>query len=1035
MTGTGYPDNHPVNPSGRVTASAESPTPRSLGSGSLANRQQGDTPRLFGREREEARLRQLLDAAVAANGSLVLIGGEAGIGKTALAASIAREAHGRAIPVWVGHCYELAATPPYGPWMDSAIFDQLSEDVPSPTMPGVGEGSGTASSQAALFEQMQGFLAAVVRQNPLVLILEDLHWADPASLELLRFVSRNLDGLRILLVVTYREDEVTRRSPLYRLLPTLVRESGARRIELRRLGERAVKGLVRARYRLPESDERRLVSYLTDIAEGNAFFTIELLRTLEEERVIHPDGEGWTFKDPGGVRVPTLLRQVIEGRLERLGEETRDLLSVAAVIGQEVQFGLLRSVSGASDDRLAEMLGRALEARLIMELPSVQRLSFVHALVRETLYGDLLPPLRQTWHRRIGEVLQGTARPNPDEVAHHFRQAADPRAAGWLIRAGLRAEGTYAWMTAVERFEAALDFLEGEDKSTVRKKGWLLFRIGLLLRYSDTGRSISYLDSAEESAEAVNDAVLAVNSLFTRGFVRCMSGDMRPGLHEMEASIAAAQQVPSGKRVGSADAGPDPVLEASPANEQVLFGTSALPGVLIGTNPGRNTLVEWLAHVGRYRETVEIGKEYIARVAAASPSEELTFALCNNAYFGLGVASGALGQPEEARRWFAVAHEAYRTLDHRVMDSFALVNELLLLNLAYYPERLAERRRLADEELSLQTRGAGAFTSEVPPLGIGHQWLRLLEGEWGKASRLMQLARGAFDVGALTQYAVCTLGEIARNRGEPEKAWGYVFEVLPLGVTTEPGGNRFFSAVATQRLAANLALDSKDLPGARAWIEAHDHWLDWSGAVLWRSEGELLWARYFRETGDSEAAREHADKALDLATEPRQPLALLASHRFLGELDTGSGRFSEATGHVEKSLALAQACEAPYERALTLLTQGRLLAASATPEETHTVLEQVRGICAPLGAELALKQAAELEKTLPRGARHAPTRLTGRELEVLRLVARGMSNQEIATSLVLSEHTVHRHMANVLGKLGVSSRAAAVAQAARQDLL
>jgi DNA-binding CsgD family transcriptional regulator len=1017
MARSSYPDNHPTRPSGR----------------GAANRQKENTPQLFGREGEQARLRQLLDAAVGESGGLVLIGGEAGIGKTALATSIAREARGRGIPVWVGHCYELAATPPYGPWVDSGIFDQRSEDVLSPPMPGVG--SGTASSQAALFEWMQEFLAGVVRQNPLVLILEDLHWSDPASLELLRFVSRNLYELRILLVVTYRDDEVTRRSPLYRLLPTLVRESGAHRIELRRLGERAVHELVGARYRLPESDERRLVSYLTDLAEGNAFFTIELLRTLEEESVLHTDGESWSLEDPGVVRVPTLLRQVIEGRLERLGEETQDLLSVAAVIGQEVQFGLLRSVSGASDDHLADMLGRALEAHLIEQAPDGQRLRFVHALVRETLYGDMLPPLRQTWHRRIGEVLQETSRPDPDEIAHHYRQAGDPRAASWLIQAGLRAEGTYAWITAAELFEAALDFLEGDDKWTARKKGWLLFRIGVLLRFSDTGRSITYLNNAEKTAEAVDDPILAVNSLFTRGFVRCMSGNMRPGLVEMEASIAAAQQVLSGDLARSGDAGTDPIMEASPANEQVLFGTSALPEALRGTNPGSNTLVEWLAHVGRYREAAETGEEYFARVAAASPDDRLTFALCNNGYFGLGVASAALGRPEEARRWFALAHEAYRTLDHRVMDSFALVNELLLLNLTYYPERLAERRRLADEELNLQTRGAGAFTSEVPPLGIGRQWLRVLEGEWAKASRLMQLGRGAFDTGALTQYAVCTLGEIARNRGEPDKAWGYVYEVLPLGVTTEPGGNRFFSALATQRLAANLALDAKDITGARAWIEAHDHWLDWSGAVLWRSEGQLLWARYFRETGDSEAARKNTEKALELATEPRQPLLLVASHRFLGELDTDSARFSEATEHVEKSLALADACEAPYERALTLLTKGQLLAATDNPEEARALLGEVREICAPLGAELALARAAELEKILPRVARHAPAGLTGRELEILRLVAQGMSNQEIAASLVLSEHTVHRHVANVLGKLGVSSRAAAVAQAARHDLL
>jgi ATP/maltotriose-dependent transcriptional regulator MalT len=486
----------------------------------------------------------------------------------------------------------------------------------------------------------------------------------------------------------------------------------------------------------------------------------------------------------------------------------------------------------------------------------------------------------------------------------------------------------------------------------------------------------------------------------------------------------------------TSEASADPIMEASPANEQGLFGTGDLPESLSGMNPGTNTFVEWLAHVGRYAEAVVMGDAYVAGVSAASPDENFTFAMCNNAYFGLGVASAGLGRPEEARRWFALTHEAYRRFDHRVMDSFAVANELLLVNLAYYPERVAERRRLADEELNLQRRGAGAFTGEVPPLGIGRQWLRVLEGEWDEASRLMESGRGAFDAGALTQYAGCTLGEIARNRGESEKAWHYVYEVLPLGVSTEPGGNRFFSALATQRLAANLSLDAKDLPGARSWLEAHDRWLDWSGALLWRSEGQLIWARYFREQGDEQAARQYALAALELATEPRQPLALLAAHRILGELATGTKNLPEATEHIEKSQALAEACEAPYERALTLMSKGRLLATRGDSKEARAVLEEVREICGPLEAKPALGLAAELEDRLQSRPSSTPTGLlTRRELEVLQLVARGMSNQEIATTLVLSEHTVHRHVANVLGKLGVSSRAAAVAQAAGHGLL
>jgi DNA-binding CsgD family transcriptional regulator len=980
-----------------------------------------------------------LDDAAGGRGGFALIGGEAGIGKTALATSLAYEARSRGIPVWVGHCYEFVETPPYGPWVESGIFDQRSGDVPSPPMLRTGEGTGAASSYAALFEQMQRFLVALTRRHPVVLILEDLHWSDPASLELLRFVSRSLGGLRALLVVTYRDDEVTRQLPFYRLLPTLVRESGARRIELRRLGEGTLREMVAASYGLPEADVGRLVSYLSDLTAGNAFFTIELLRTLEDEHVLHQEGEGWVLEDPGGIRVPSLLRQIIEGRLERLGDETRGLLAAAAVIGQEVPLGLWQSVGDTSDERLAEATRRVLEAHLMEEVSGGEKLRFVHALVRETLYRDLALPFRQRWHRRVGEVLEQTARPDPEEVANHFRQAGDPRAQEWLIQAGLRAEEAYALMTAVERFVAALEFL-GEDDA--RKKGWLLFRIGVLLRYSDTARSISYLDLAEKAADAVDDQVLAVNSLFTRGSVRCMSGNMRPGLAEIEASIAASRRVSPEEWVGAE--GDDPLTQASPANEQGLFGTGDLPEGLQDVNPATNTLVEWLAHVGRYEEAVEIGEEYVARVSAASPDDNLQFAMCNNAYFGLGVARAGLGRPEEARRWFALTHEAYRRFDHRVMDSFAVANELLLVDLTHYPERVVERRRLAAEELDLQRRGAGAFTGEVPLLGIGRQWIRTLEGEWDEASRLMELGRGAFDAGALRQYAVCTLGEIARNRGEPEEAWRHVYEVLPLGVATEPGGNRFFSALAILRLAANLSLDAEDLPGARAWLEAHDHWLDWSKATLWRSEGRLIWARYYREQGDEQAARQHAEAALELATEPRQPLALLAAHRFLGELATRSGRFPEAKSHVGKSLALAKACEAPYERALTLISKGQLLAARGDTKESLTVLEEVREICGPLDAKPALNLAVELEERLqsPAQAAQAPSDtpaarsgLTKRELEVVRLVAEGMSNQEIAESLVLSEHTVHRHVANLLNKLEVSSRTAAVARAAQLGLL
>jgi predicted ATPase len=229
-------------------------------------RREDNVAPLFGRDGERDRLRGLLDDACNGNGGIVLISGEAGIGKTTLAASVQGEAYRRGIPVRVGCCYELAATPPYGPWVDSDLFERWAEWVPQPPALGGPGGESSVRSQAELFEQVQGSLAAISDHIPLILVLEDLQWADPASLELLRFVSRRLDRLRILLAVTYQDDEVIRHCSLYRLLPALDRESRTRRIELRRLGERVIQELVDSRYRLPEADRVRLASYLANLA-------------------------------------------------------------------------------------------------------------------------------------------------------------------------------------------------------------------------------------------------------------------------------------------------------------------------------------------------------------------------------------------------------------------------------------------------------------------------------------------------------------------------------------------------------------------------------------------------------------------------------------------------------------------------------------------------------------------------------------------------------------------------------------------------
>ena len=304
-----------------------------------------------------------------------------------------------------GACYDLTNTPPYGPWLD--LFDACAFDQGLPPPPAAfAEGRlERVTDQAALFAEVRTFFAALAATRLALLLLEDLHWADPASLELLRHLAPRLRHWPILLLVTYRGDELTRRHPFAVQLPALVREAEGLRLDLRRLDAAALRALVAARYRLPAADEARLVAYLDQHAEGNPLFTTELLRALQEEALLRPADDGWTLGALDRVVLPPFLRHVIDRRIARLGEATRLPLAIAAVIGQEVPLALWAEVAGLDDEALLTIVERAVDAHLLEADPDGRRVRFVHALTREALYESVLPPRRRIWHRRVGEAL------------------------------------------------------------------------------------------------------------------------------------------------------------------------------------------------------------------------------------------------------------------------------------------------------------------------------------------------------------------------------------------------------------------------------------------------------------------------------------------------------------------------------------------------------------------------------------------------------------------------------------------------------
>jgi DNA-binding CsgD family transcriptional regulator len=231
-------------------------------------------------------------------------------------------------------------------------------------------------------------------------------------------------------------------------------------------------------------------------------------------------------------------------------------------------------------------------------------------------------------------------------------------------------------------------------------------------------------------------------------------------------------------------------------------------------------------------------------------------------------------------------------------------------------------------------------------------------------------------------------------------------------------------------------LEEGDATTAREWLEAHDRWLVWSGAVRDRAEGYLGWATYHRAIGDMRQARACAEQALGQAAEPRQPLALLAAHRLLGELDTEAGRYDDAHVHLDAALALTDACAAPYERALTLVALAELDAAAGNREAAIARLDEVRARCETIGALPVLARVDALIARLDTNRASAyPVGLSEREVDVLRLLAEGKTNQDIADALFLSIHTVRVHVRGILTKTGTANRTQAAAFARDHHLV
>ena len=436
-----------------------------------------DRHALVGRGVELSYLGRCWREAADGQRALVLLAGDAGIGKTRVAAELSSRAHEDGAVILYGRFDEETLTP-YQPivemlrgWSAGAPLDALRERLgaranelgillpefgPPPDHSMV-SGAEADAQRFRFFDAVAALVGEIGAEAPVVLVFDDLHWADRPTLQLLRHLVRAPAPRRALFVGTYRESEISDRHPLHELIGDLRREGTLRRLELTGLAEPEVAELVAELASAPASES--FVHALHGETEGNPFFIEEVVRHIRETSGAL--SEEITLEQAG---VPEGVREVTARRLRRLSEPTRAVLLVASVIGREFDYDVLEAVVSQSEDELVEALEEGVEARVLREAGHVGRYAFTHALVRATLYDGISQLRRARLHGRVGEHLVrlrgGDLDPHLAMLAHHFAQAAPverpDRAIDFALAAARRADRMLAWEEAAQHYRAAL---------------------------------------------------------------------------------------------------------------------------------------------------------------------------------------------------------------------------------------------------------------------------------------------------------------------------------------------------------------------------------------------------------------------------------------------------------------------------------------------------------------------------------------------------------------------------------------------------
>jgi DNA-binding CsgD family transcriptional regulator len=978
--------------------------------------------RLVGRAAELAELEAAFAEVESGSPSLALVVGDSGVGKTRLVAELAARVAERGGETLFGECVDLGEGElPYAPLL--AALRRLARDghpvlaaLPAAAraeltalMPALGDGAAARTAgpdpgaQGRLFEATLTLLRELGERAPVLLVLEDIHWADSSTRAFLAYLARTLDDERVLVVASYRLDELHRRHPLRPLVAELERDAGVRRVALAPLTREELATALRDI--LGASPAAELVERLYARSEGNPLFMEELLAA-------GPDGRGV---------LPPTLRDALMLRIERLPDAAQELLRVLAV-GGRLDHDLLAEAGGLDARELRESLRAAVASHLVV-VDADGDYAFRHALLREVVQDDLLPGEGMELPRALAQALERRAAAGDTSAAtvaaiasHHLAAGDHPAALAASVRAAAAAEAVRAPAEAAALLERAL---------------------GLWTRVPDA-EAVTGLDVVDLLSRAAEAHNLGGQRSRAESLLRSALEQVDTASEPRRAASLMARLARIQWHLNRADES----LDTLRAGDRLLP-----PGE---DSPERAALLAMWARgqmfQGRLREAVEGARQ--AQEVAEACGDTASLGVALNV---LGTSLIDLGELEEGtaalRRAGGIAVERGDPLE---IDSAAS-------NLADALHGAGRSR----EAVEAARRGA----DELAASPNTHRWLELMTGEiafdlgdWDEAARTMPEPGRRFDERTLLYIDLRRL-QLAMGRGDHPEAGEWLQRMRPaLERSTEP---QFLAPIGV--LQAELLRRQGDLDGARDAVERMLHRLEDRTEDVARL-GSLAGAGVAVEADAAERARDLGDDA-DAARALGRLRGFLArvqaaaddggpihrAHLATAEADAARGSGAPDPALCAAAAAAWEAVERPYPAAMArwreaeahLARDDRDAAATAARAALETArrlgARWLTGEVEGLASRGRLRLDARATPEAPAGGRVGsapddPFGLTPRERQVLALVARGATNREIGRELFMAEKTASVHVSRILTKLDVRSRTQAAAVAHRLGL-